>query len=129
MTLRWPGKSHAARIAVASYKCRNCQPTRTLGPEMSWDEFREEYRTDKLATLNENSVIDAESRLDIAKRIMKPKKLGDLASTASLHRLQARLLEGAESKEKRPRSRHTVKTYMAAVLAALNWAHFQEWLT
>ncbi len=95
---------------------------------MPWSDFREEYRTLQLATLGTKSSIDAESRLDIAERIMRPKKLGDLAVTDTLHRLQARLLAGAESRENRPRSPYTVKTYMAAVLAALNWAHFQGWL-
>lgn len=103
-----------------------------IGPEMPWNDFREEYRTLHLVTLGEKSAIDAESRLDIAERIIRPKRLGDLASTDTLHRLQARLLAGAGggegSKEVRPRSPFTVKTYMAAVLAALNWAHFQGWL-
>lgn len=104
------------------------ETNRAFGPDMPWNDFREEYRTIQLPTLNENSAIAAECRLDIAERIMKPKKLGDLANTDSLHRLQTRLLAGVESKVKRPRSPHSVRSYMAAVLAALNWAHFQGWL-
>jgi hypothetical protein len=45
-----------------------------------------------------------------------------------LHRLQSRLLAGAESRHGRPRSIHTVKSYMAAVLPALNWAKLQGWI-
>lgn len=127
------------------------------GPAMSWQEFRELYRTTQLVTLRGRSADCAESRLDICERILKPRTLGDVASADALHRLQARLLAGDEGfvpkpkKPKkprrkkgqpapelvpvdeapatpRPRSPHTVRSYMAVVCAALNWAALQEWL-
>lgn len=49
-------------------------------------------------------------------------------SPASLRQLQAELLAGAESRNSRPRSPHTVKSYVTSVIAALNWAHLQGWL-
>ena len=97
-------------------------------PNMEWDEFREQYRTIHLATLGIKSSADSESRLDIATKVMAPKTLGDLANSESLHRLQTLLLGGAESVNERERSPHTVRSYMASVLAAINWAHLQGWI-
>jgi len=70
----------------------------------------------------------AESRLDLAERILKPRTLGDVADPNALQRLQARLLAGDQSRRKKPRSPHTVRGYMGCVLAAVNWAHLQGWL-
>lgn len=51
-----------------------------------------------------------------------------MATADALHTLQTRLLAGAESRHHRPRSPHTVKGYMGAVLAAVHWAVYMEWL-
>ena len=103
---------------------------RIRGPHMPWEEFREEYRDCQLVTLREKSAVDAESRLNIAERIIKPRALADMADEAALHRLQSRLLAGAESQydPPRPRSPHTVKSHMRSVLAALGWGCTQKWL-
>lgn len=79
-----------------------------LGPEMEWSDFREQYRTLHLATVRDVTAMHAESRLDIAERIMKPRILGDLADPNTLQRLQARLLAGDQSRRKKPRSPNTV---------------------
>jgi integrase len=107
-------------------KLRKGDPTTIVGPQMNWQRFREEYTSIQLSTLG--SKCHAESRLDIAERILKPRRLGDVANSDALHRLQSKLLQGAESANNRPRSPHTVKSNMAAVLAALNWARLQGWL-
>lgn len=99
-----------------------------LGPEMDWSDFREQYRTFHLATVRDRTAASAESRLDIAERILKPRTLGDMADPVALQKLQANLLAGLQSKNQKPRSAHTVKGYMAHVLAALNWAYVQDWL-
>ena len=101
---------------------------KVLGPEMEWPDFREQYRTLHLATLRDNTAMHAESRLDLAERIMKPKTLGALADPNTLQQLQAKLLAGEQSLRKKPRSSHTVRGYMNSILAALNWAHLQGWL-
>jgi integrase len=101
---------------------------KTCGPDMLWEHFREEYRKHHLSTLRDNSVCDIECRLDLAERIMKPKTLGDLGQPEVLLRLQTRLLNGEESRRKMPRSSHTVRGYIASVLAALNWAYELRWL-
>ncbi len=98
------------------------------GPEMDWSDFREEYRVLHLITLRDKSAQDAESRLDIAERIIKPRTIGKMAETPVLQKLQIQLLAGAQSQNKRTRSPHTVRGYMKAVLAALNWAYRQDWL-
>ena len=103
--------------------------THTLGPNMPWDDFREEYRTIQLVTISDRSARDAESRLDVSARILKPKRLGDVANSDALHRLQASLLAGVESRFSRHRSPYTVKTYMAVVVAAINWARLQGWIS
>ena len=99
-----------------------------VGPEMEWDNFREQYRVLHLATVRDRTAKHSESRLDLAERILKPKKLKDMAEPAALQKLQAQLLAGAESRRKKPRSAHTVRGHMNSVLAALNWAHLEGWL-
>ena len=113
---------------------------RSSGPNMLWADFREEYASLQLSMLRDKSAIDAESRLAISERILKPRTLADVANADALHRLQTALLAGAECRQPktpkgqeavpvvRPRSAHTVKTHMSAVLAALNWAKFMGWL-
>jgi len=104
---------------------RRKEPT---GPEMSWDTFRERYRQAELNHQRERSAESAESRLDIAERILKPRTLGDVAKPDALTELQSLLLAGAHSRYGRARSPHTVKSYMTVVIGALNWAESQEWI-
>jgi integrase len=99
-----------------------------LGPEMEWADFREQYRTLHLVTVRDSPAMHAESRLDLAERILKPRTLGDVADPNALQRLQARLLAGDQSLRKKPRSPHTVRGYMGCVLAAVSWTHLQGWL-
>lgn len=99
-----------------------------VGPDMDWSDFREQYRVLHLMTVRDGTATHAESRLDLAERILKPKTLGDVADPNALQQLQAKLLAGANSRRKKPRSAHTVRGYMNSVLAALNWAYLQGWL-
>jgi len=111
----------------AKPKRKNC------GPRMPWDEFREElsrlksYRT-------ESAREGMEYRLDIIESVIKPRTLGELANPAKLTELQARLVAGEPLREMdgkmqlRPRSRHSVKSYMRHLIAALNWANTMDWL-
>ncbi len=105
--------------------------TKQHGPRMSWDDFRDEYRRLYLEQdCRPKSIIDSDSRLDVAERIIKPTTIGDMATRENLERLQAALLEGVESRfdPPRPRSAHSVRSHMATVLAALNWAVSRDWL-
>lgn len=95
---------------------------------MTWSDFREQYRILHLATVRNSTAVHAESRLDLAERILKPKTLGNMADPNALQQLQAKLLAGEQSRRKKPRSHHTVKGYIGCILAALNWAHLQGWL-
>ncbi|CAN5360154.1 hypothetical protein BH11PLA2_BH11PLA2_38470 [soil metagenome] len=99
-----------------------------LGPEMPWEDFREQFRVLHLASVRNSTSQHAESCLDITERILKPKTLGDVADGGALHQLQAKLLAGSCSRRRKPRSSHTVRGYMSSILAALNWAHLQGWL-
>ena len=100
-----------------------------FGSEMEWSGFREQYRTLHLATVRDRTAIHAESRLDLAERILKPRTLGEMADPNALQQLQAKLLAGEQSRRKKPRSPHTVKGYIGCVLASLSWAHLQGWLS
>ena len=99
-----------------------------LGPDMAWDDFREQYRILHLKTVRESTAIHAESRLDLTERILAPKKLSDVADPNALQQLQARLFAGEQSRRNMPRSAHTVKGYINSVLSVLNWAYLQGWL-
>lgn len=101
---------------------------KVFGPGMSWDEFREQFRVLHLATLRNSSAQNAESRLDIAERIIRPRTLNDMAQSATLQNLKSRLLAGEQGVRGKPRSPHTVRGYMKSILAALNWAYEQDWL-
>jgi integrase len=108
-------------------------PTQTVaktpaGPEMDWSDFRELYRTLHLVAVRDSTAAAAESRLDLAERILKPKTLADVAATSALQKLQAEMLAGRETRRKKPRSPHTVRGHMGGVLGALNWAYLQDWL-
>jgi hypothetical protein len=85
-------------------------PAKVLGPEMEWPDFREQYQTLHLATVRDRTTRDAESRLNLAEKILKPKTLGDMADANALQQLQAKLLGGEQSRRKKPRSSHTVKS-------------------
>ena len=97
---------------------------------ISWRAFREQYSALHLCMLR--SKIDAESRLNVIERILRPKRLADVATTVALQRLQLALLSGVESRAPakgmgrvdKPRSPHTVRTYMAVIIAALRWADY-----
>lgn len=105
------------------------------GPMMSWEEFRDAFTRLKAATFrSEGAKQAAEIRLDICEKVISPRVLADMAKPATLARLQAELLAGAGSprnagaKEAKPRSAHTVRSYMTTLIAALNWAHKMKWL-
>lgn len=99
------------------------------GPRMDWEEFRQEYTRLKVETFRSDQARGtAEVRLDLLESIINPRTLSDMAKPETLARLQAELLAGSGGKrgrqEKRePRSPHTVRSYMATLIAALNWAH------
>lgn len=98
------------------------------GPAMSWEEFRHRHLELHLSTLRPKSRKDAGIRLDIVEKILKPRLLADVADSEALQELQNKLLAGANSRHSRPRSPHTVQTYMAIVFGALNWAAQMGWL-
>lgn len=97
------------------------------GPNMDWSLFRDRYTELQLNGLRIKSAIDAEGRLDLAERILKPRTLADVANSEAIHDLQAKLLAGAESR-KGERSPVTARNYIVAVMTALNWAHYMGWL-
>lgn len=107
----------------------------TNGPNMSWEEFRDAFTRLKAATFrSEGAKQAAEIRLDICETVMSPRTLAHMAKPENMARLQAELLAGAGSprnanaKEIKPRSAHTVRSYMTTLIAALNWAHSMKWL-
>lgn len=101
-----------------------------MSKELSWRAFRKQYTDLHLCMLR--SKVDAESRLDVIERILRPTRLADITTTEALHRLQLALLSGVESRRpakgmaqvNKPRSPHTVRTYMAVLIAALRWAEY-----
>ena len=103
----------------------------TLGASMPWEDFREEYARLKVTTMrSENAAETTEYRLDVCERVVQPRTLGAMAAPSNLATLQACLLAGdgarktaSGAERRKPRSPHTVRSYMATLIAALNWAH------
>jgi integrase len=100
---------------------------RTRGPNMRWNDFRDDYSRLKLVTLRDGVASSTENRIDVCERIVKPRTLADMARTDRLETLKVELLAGVESQSDF-RSPHTVNSYLRALVAALNWAHKQGWL-
>lgn len=117
-----------ARLLLGQCPKQRATTTPAGGPDMPWDDFRERYRTLHLGTLRARSAADAESRLDLAERILIPRRLVDVATPTALATLQAELLTGAAGRRRSPRSPHTVRSYLGTVLAAMNWAYQTGWL-
>lgn len=99
----------------------------SLGPNMPWEQFRDEYRRLHLHGDNLKDPGDPDGRLDVIERILKPRRLADVADATALATLQRELLAGKACKKDK-RSPHTVRTYMNTVVAALNWAKSQKWI-
>ncbi len=95
---------------------------------LTWEEFRDRYSRHIEVALRTKSQQDAESRLDLTERILRPSKLSDVPTKDALGKLQADLLRGAASRFARARSTATVRSHMRSVLAALNWAKDQGYL-
>ena len=72
--------------------------------------------------IRENMVVDADNRLDIAKRIARPRTLEDMSDRENICPLQSRLLAGDFVRSRRPEAWATVNNYVIAVIAVLNWA-------
>lgn len=117
-----------ARLLLGQDPRPKPKPVPTGSQEMAWDAFREQYRRMHLATLRDGSAEHAEVRLDVASRILRPRRLIDVGGHTTLADLQARLLAGEQSLRQKPRSPHTVRGYMGAVMGAMNWAYLQGWL-
>ncbi|WP_145084751.1 tyrosine-type recombinase/integrase [Anatilimnocola aggregata] len=105
---------------------------RDAGPLMPWSQFRDQYSRLKVATMrSSHSRSSAEYRLDVCESIISPATLGQMSEDATLARLQAELLAGSggNRKVKKARSPHTVRSYLATLIAALNWTHRpMKWL-
>lgn len=96
--------------------------TKVTGPLMAWADFRREYTERRTMLIREKIAVDAENRLDIAKRIARPRTLEDMSDRENLCRLQSRLFAGNFIRSRRLRASATVNNYVVVVIAALNRA-------
>ena len=81
-----------------------------------------------MQTLRHRSFKTAENWLDLCEQIVGPKTLADMRRPETLVRLQNQLADGVLSRRGKPRSKQTVRSCMANVIAALNWAATMGWL-
>lgn len=96
--------------------------------DVQWQWFREQYQDQELSQLRPRAAEHAETALNAAAIILNLNFLSDLASTASLTRLRNGLASGKGGRFKRPRSPHTVKSYMTDVMTALGFAKRNGWI-
>ena len=96
------------------------------GLGMKWQDFRDRYSTQHLKHLRRRTRETTESRLNVIERILGLNTLGDLCDKEALVLLKGKLSDGAEAT--RPRSPHTVKTYIATAKATLSWAEENGWI-
>lgn len=117
-----------AKLTLGIDVTRKAKAEPETGPNMPWDDFREQYRNLWLNLQRDRTAKDYESRLDVVTRILKPRTLADVAARDALDRLQGELLAGTQTRDGKPRSRFTVRTYMAVVFACLNWSCKKGWI-
>jgi len=90
--------------------------------EIAWQEFKDRYDREELRHLRPGTRNKANVVLNMVEKIIKPSLLEDVANPDSLMRFRAKFAAGEKSRFGRARSPHTVKSYMTAIIAALNWA-------
>lgn len=95
--------------------------------EITWLEFCDRYDREELAHLRPKTRQKANTVFSAVSTILNPVLLSDLTAQ-SLVRFRADFAAGHASRFSkpneplRPRSPHTVKSYMTAIISALNWA-------
>lgn len=82
--------------------------------KMSWDEFRERYEDEVLASLAEETDHKSQTVFGMLEQRINPQKLRDLTSD-KLSQFQAALRDGTRSED-------TIDGYLRHLKAALNWA-------
>jgi integrase len=81
---------------------------------MTWEEFTEAYRSEKLAALAEATAEAAETSFNHVARVVKPARLAEM-NTARLAELQRRLRDEGMKET-------TIATHLRQLRAALSWA-------
>jgi integrase len=89
---------------------------------LAWREFVERYDRDHLVLQRRKTRDKAHTVLTAVADILKPGLLADVADAQAIVAFRTALAAGRGSRFGRPRSPHTVKSYVVALLAALNWA-------
>ncbi len=97
---------HEADIDAGRY----LQPSK-----VTWEEFRERYEREKLASLAVKTKATAGASLNHVETIIRPARLRDLTA-AAISRLQAKLRESGIRET-------SIATHLRQLRAALNWAH------
>ena len=98
---------------------------------ITWEEFRERYETEVLASLADNTANIVATVFNAVERICNPKKLSALTSDR-LSYFQKELRHGdikPKTNERKPRREATIKCYLRHLRAALNWAVEMEMLS
>lgn len=133
-----PGSNNESRLSTGTYDPEKAEsvaeevkaklllgidprPTKDdSGDEMLWSEFRDHY-FDLKQFRSANTKSSTENRLDVCERLLDVKYLREAMNPARLAKCQQALLAAG-------RTPHTVKSYMATLQAALNWAHGLGWV-
>ncbi len=133
-----PGSNKESRLSTGTYDPEKAEsvaddvkaklrlgidprPTKDVsGEEMSWLEFRDYYFELKQFR-SAGTKSSTENRLDVCERLLEVKYLREAMDPARLAKCQQALLAAG-------RTPHTVKSYMATLQAALNWAHRMGWV-
>jgi len=105
--------------------------------ERTWEESAELYRAQHKRRVRRRAKQDADSRLDIARRIFETRRqkrgltpgvtLRECMTLQALEYLQDQLLDGAESRSG-SRSPNTVNSMLAAVMAFARYCYDHEWI-
>lgn len=110
-----------AELLTKTYSPRN--------PKCSWQSFVKDYDDTELkVNTRARSREKALSVLGIADRYLKPASVGDVADKHMLKKFRTHLLTLTSKRTGDTLSKHTVKSYMATLNAALRWAEEHDYI-
>ena len=107
-------KREAERVA-AKWEAELQEGRYTPSSKITWEEFRERYEREHIASLAAETDRVVFSVLNVVESILRPKRLADVTAGRISH-LQSELRNGK-------RTENTIRSYLKHLRAAMGWAH------
>lgn len=113
MAAKWEADLRGGRYAATS--------------KVTWEDFRDGYENEVLAARTDGTGHKVDSVFNVIERVLSPQLLRDVTEPRIAY-YQRILRTGDKDLEIEPRSEATIRSHMAHLKAALNWAVRKNWL-